>query len=76
MITAVDTNVLLDVFLLDERYGHDSRERLRTAYDAGRSLYLMWCTRSRQRLSPIQRPRRRPQQNQRRYVGGLRALHE
>ena len=35
MITAVDTSVLLDVFLPDERYGHESRDRLRAAYDAG-----------------------------------------
>ena len=35
MITAVDTNVLLDVFLPDEHHGHESGERLRAAYDAG-----------------------------------------
>ena len=35
MITAVDTSVLLDVFLPDERHGHESRDRLRAAYDAG-----------------------------------------
>ena len=35
MIAAVDTNVLLDVFLPDERYGRESRDRLRAAYDAG-----------------------------------------
>ena len=35
MITAVDTSVLLDVFLPDDRYGEASRERLRRAYDAG-----------------------------------------
>jgi AbrB family looped-hinge helix DNA binding protein len=29
MITAVDTSVLLDVFLWDQRYGPESRERLR-----------------------------------------------
>lgn len=35
MIAAVDTSVLLDVFLPDERYGRESQERLRAAYDAG-----------------------------------------
>ena len=35
MITAVDTSVLLDVFLPDERYGPRSAEWLRGAYDAG-----------------------------------------
>ncbi|MDE0607146.1 MAG: PIN domain-containing protein [Acidimicrobiaceae bacterium] len=35
MITAVDTNVLLDVFGADERHGSESLERLRSAYDAG-----------------------------------------
>ena len=35
MIAAVDTSVLLDVFLADERYGRESQERLRAAYDAG-----------------------------------------
>ena len=35
MITAVDTNVLLDVFRADDRHGSESRERLRSAYDAG-----------------------------------------
>ena len=35
MITAVDTNGLLDVFLPDERHGKQSREWLRAAYDAG-----------------------------------------
>ena len=35
MITAVDTNVLLDVFLRDDRHGDRSREWLRAAYDAG-----------------------------------------
>ncbi|MCY4183212.1 MAG: type II toxin-antitoxin system VapC family toxin [Gammaproteobacteria bacterium] len=35
MITAVDTSVLLDVFLPDERFGKESAERLRDAYDAG-----------------------------------------
>ena len=35
MITAVDTNVLLDIFIPDNRYGPQSRERLATAYSAG-----------------------------------------
>lgn len=35
MITAVDTNVLLDVFLGDEHNGPRSREWLHNAYDAG-----------------------------------------
>ena len=35
MITAVDTSVLLDVFLPDDRHGEESRQRLRLAYDAG-----------------------------------------
>lgn len=35
MITAVDTSVLLDVFLRDERHGPGSRRHLRRAYDAG-----------------------------------------
>lgn len=35
MITAVDTSVLLDVFLIDERYGEQSKGRLRAAYNAG-----------------------------------------
>ena len=35
MITAVDTNVLLDVFLPDERHGPRSVRRLRSAYDRG-----------------------------------------
>ncbi len=35
MITAVDTNVLLDVLLVDDQYGPESLERLRTAYDQG-----------------------------------------
>ena len=38
MITAVDTSVLLDVFLPDEEFGPQSREWLRTAYDAGAIL--------------------------------------
>ena len=35
MITAVDTSVLLDVFLPDERFGEQSTAWLRSAYDAG-----------------------------------------
>lgn len=35
MITAVDTSVLLDVFLPDEAFGSRSAEWLRNAYDAG-----------------------------------------
>ena len=35
MITAVDTNVLLDVFLPDDRHGPASRRLLRAAYDTG-----------------------------------------
>ena len=35
MITAVDTSVLLDVFLADGRYGEHSKEQLRAAYDSG-----------------------------------------
>ena len=35
MITAVDTNVLLYVFLADERHGSTSKQRLRDAYDSG-----------------------------------------
>jgi len=35
MITAVDTSVLLDVFLPDDSFGPRSAEWLRTAYDAG-----------------------------------------
>ena len=35
MRTAVDTSVLLDVFLPDPRHGERSAERLRTAYDGG-----------------------------------------
>ena len=37
-MTAVDTSVLLDVFLADTRHGEQSRERLRAAYDAGAIL--------------------------------------
>ncbi len=35
MITAVDTSVLLDIFLPDERHGRTSKEWLVEAYDAG-----------------------------------------
>ena len=35
MITAVDTNVLLDILRGDEQHGPESRDRLRSAYDAG-----------------------------------------
>ena len=35
MITAVDTNVLLDVFVPSERHGRQSRKWLTQAYDAG-----------------------------------------
>lgn len=35
MITAVDTSVLLDVFIPDETFGPGSAEWLRSAYDAG-----------------------------------------
>ena len=35
MITAVDTSVLLDVFIPDDEYGPRSRDWLSTAYDAG-----------------------------------------
>ena len=35
MITAVDTSVLLDVFLADHEHGEQSKRRLRNAYDAG-----------------------------------------
>ena len=35
MITAVDTSVLLDIFLADERHGPESQERLKAAYDTG-----------------------------------------
>ena len=38
MITAVDTSVLLDVFLPDERHGPRSARRLRAAYDRGAIL--------------------------------------
>jgi hypothetical protein len=36
MITAVDTNVLLDVMLPDTVHVNESTELLRTAYDEGR----------------------------------------
>ena len=35
MISAVDTSVLLDIFLADPRHGEQSRDWLRDAYDAG-----------------------------------------
>ena len=35
MITAVDTSVLLDIFLPDNRHGEESKRRLREAYDSG-----------------------------------------
>lgn len=38
MITAVDTSVLLDEFLGDERFGARSREQLREAYGTGAVL--------------------------------------
>ena len=38
MISAVDTSVLLDVFLPDERHGPRSKEWLRDAYDRGAIL--------------------------------------
>ena len=38
MTTAVDTSVLLDVFLPDERHGPRSKELLRNAYDLGAIL--------------------------------------
>jgi len=38
MITAVGTNVLLDVFLDDPRHGSRSREWLQSAYDRGELL--------------------------------------
>ena len=38
MITAVDTSVLLDIFLPDENHGPESAQRLRTAYDRGAIL--------------------------------------
>lgn len=38
MITAVDTSVLLDEFVGDERFGARSREWLRDAYESGAIL--------------------------------------
>lgn len=38
MITAVDTNILLDIFLPDERHVDRSSELLRNAYDRGAIL--------------------------------------
>ena len=38
MITAVDTSVLLDVFLADEQHGPQSKALLRNAYDRGAIL--------------------------------------
>lgn len=38
MITAVDTSVVMDVFLPDDRFGPQSLERLRDAYDQGAIL--------------------------------------
>ncbi len=35
MISAVDTSVLLDVFLADDRYGTTSMAQLKSAYGAG-----------------------------------------
>ncbi len=35
MITAVDTNILLDVFLPDEKFASDSSKLLKLAYDEG-----------------------------------------
>ena len=35
MITAVDTNVLLDVFLADDRHGNASKAQMMSAYRAG-----------------------------------------
>ena len=35
MITAVDTDVLLDIFVPDDRHGPKSREWLAAAYDSG-----------------------------------------
>ena len=35
MITAVDTSVLLDIFLPDDQHGEESKRRLREAYDSG-----------------------------------------
>jgi hypothetical protein len=38
MITGVDTNVLLDVFLPDERFAEESKRLLKLAYDEGALL--------------------------------------
>lgn len=38
MITTVDTNILLDVFMADECHGQRSRDLLRDAYDNGTLL--------------------------------------
>ena len=35
MITAVDTNILLDVFVPGQQHGQQSKKRLADAYDAG-----------------------------------------
>ena len=35
MISAVDTNILLDVFLPDKHFAHSSVKLLKTAYDEG-----------------------------------------
>ena len=35
MITAVDTNVLLDIFIPSDQHGHQSRQWLSSAYDTG-----------------------------------------
>jgi predicted nucleic acid-binding protein len=45
VITAVDTNVLLDVFSADERFGPTSSGALRTSLDAGRLIVcdIVWA---------------------------------
>ena len=43
MIAAVDTSVLLDVFLPDPRYGRESQQRVRTAYDAGAVIVSVYA---------------------------------
>ena len=55
MITAVDTNVLLDVFLPDDQFGPKSGEWLRDAYDAGA---LLVCDIVYAELAPVFRDRR------------------
>ena len=35
MITAVDTNILLDVFMPDKKFAPDSSKLLKSAYDEG-----------------------------------------